>query len=50
MLTQITLNDFEPDEHLIISEIVVNKLKGVEDFWVDTNFLTWHIVVEREGE
>jgi len=50
MLTQITLNDFEPDEHLIISEIITNKLEGIEDFSVDTNFLTWHIVVEREGE
>ena len=45
MLEQITLNDFEPDEHLIISEIIIDKLEGV-----DLNFLTWHIVVEREGE
>jgi|TARA_R100000808_G_scaffold1133_3_gene5253 hypothetical protein len=45
MKTPIILSDFEPDEHLIISEIVVDKLEDE-----DTNFLTWHIVVEREGE
>ena len=44
MLEQITSNDFEPDEHLTISEIITDKLEGV-----DLNFSTWYIVVEREG-
>tara|TARA_R100001163_G_scaffold30326_1_gene23964 strand:- start:537 stop:692 length:156 start_codon:yes stop_codon:yes gene_type:complete len=48
MLKQITLTDFNADDHLTISEIILEKLEGLEDFNQDQFQLKWEIVVSRD--
>ena len=48
MLKQITLTDFNVDDYLTISEIIFEKLEGLEDFNQDQFQLKWEIVVFRD--
>ena len=48
MLKQITLTDFNADDYLTISEIIFEKLEGLEDFNQDQFQLKWEIVVFRD--
>ena len=45
MLKQITLTGFNYDDHLTISEIVLDRLEGIEDFNHDQFQLSWEIIV-----
>ena len=48
MLKQITLTNFNADDYLTISEIIFEKLEGLEDFNQDQFQLKWEIVVFRD--
>ena len=48
MLKQITLTDFNAADYLTISEIIFEKLEGLEDFNQDQFQLKWEIVVFRD--
>ena len=47
MLKQITLNNLDPEDELIISEIVLENLKGIKDFNPNQYQSTWEIIVTK---
>lgn len=46
---QITLNNIDPADELIISEIVLENLKGIKDFNPNHYESSWEIVVTKGG-